>query len=97
MTQTISKSTARDLAYSVGMEPDDALYLNYSGRGMYGRECFGIVGTVSDLLGFVTEAVRRDKDGDEAVAEFVRYIEDVSTDNMGYDLIFYWEDVQIAE
>lgn len=97
MTQTISKNTARDLAYSVGMEPDDALYLNYSGRGMYGRECFGIVGTVSDLVGFVTEAVRRGAVGDETVAGFVQYIEDVSTDNMGLDMIFYWQDVQIAE
>lgn len=52
----------------------------YSGRGMYGAECFAITGKTSDLIRFLRALP--DEVGDELV--------DPSTDNMGLDIVFYW-------
>ena len=74
---------------------------NYSGRGMYGRECFGIVGTMEDysnfLLGLTT--VFYDQVGDiyEARGLVHRFTECVSTDSMGYDTIFYFPGIVVLE
>lgn len=53
---------------------------DYSGRGMYGAECFGVEGNHSDFLRFMRLL---DDDLFEDLA-------DPSTDSMGMDIIFYW-------
>lgn len=53
---------------------------NYSGRGMYGAECFAIEGKTSDLVRFL-----RMLDDDMADE-----LSDPSTDSMGLDIVFYW-------
>lgn len=53
---------------------------NYSGRGMYGAECFAIEGKTSDLIRFLRELP--DEVGDQLV--------DPTTDSMGLDIVFYW-------
>lgn len=53
---------------------------NYSGRGMYGAECFAIEGKTSDLVRFLRQLP------DEIADELV----DPTTDSMGLDIVFYW-------
>ena len=62
---------------------------DYSGRGMYGRTCFALVGQLSDLMKFVMFL------SDLEIMD--RSIENVSMDSMGRDMIFYWEDVQVKK
>lgn len=68
------------LAYSLGIESRT----NYSGRGMYGAECFAIVGNTQDLMEF-TRALTQD--------EF-EFMGEPSTDNMGMDFVYYWRRLQ---
>lgn len=99
MTYNVSKSTIEAIADQAGLDSTEALRTDYSGRGMYGDACVGITGNIGDLVSFVATAVREaelDETNDD-LREFVRHIEDVSTDSMGYDLIFYWRNIQIAE
>lgn len=103
---SINSSTLYDIADAAGLDSGDAVRLDYSGRGMYGDTCVGITGSIGDLLGFVREVTKRneyneahDEQGEEAdaIREFSRWIEDVSTDSMGYDSIFYWTNVSCSD
>lgn len=103
---TISKQAIENIADAAGLDPEDNVRTGYSGRGMFGRKCLGITGSISDLVSFTTEAVRQDEYNEASADEspeaqalhgFVRYIEDVSTDSMGLDSIFYWPDVEVSE
>ena len=102
---TVSKNTLLSIADSAGIY-EEGLRLDYSGRGMFDSECVGIVGNVGDLIGFVSAAVRQDEynqandeQTDEAheLHEFLRHIEDVSSDSMGYDSIFYWTAIECSD
>lgn len=68
----------------------------YSGRGMYGGKCVGIVGSMADFINFVKSIAERvyvDEE-DEAI-DFWAYLDDVEIDSMGLDSIFYWPRVQV--
>lgn len=52
----------------------------YSGRGMYGATCFGIIGSTRDLVTFLRAL--DDEDADALI--------DPSIDSMGVDSVFYW-------
>lgn len=74
---------------------EDAIRLSYSGRGMYGAQCFGIVGSDKELFLFCA-----------GLADYVGYndaapgipardavqglIEHAATDSMGRDMILYF-------
>lgn len=76
---------------------------SYSGRGMYGKECLGLVGTISELVNFVIavtqEVIETEQESDDEytspLAEFWEVISHVSLDSMGFDKIFYWPDVYV--
>lgn len=72
--------TLREAAGTVGL---DDYRENYSGRGMYGKTCVGIVGNTGDLIEFVIAVADADNDLAYELAE-------VSTDSMASDKIFYW-------
>lgn len=40
---TIPYDAAVEAAYVAGLDPDDAIRPDYSGRGMFGDTCFGLV------------------------------------------------------
>lgn len=66
-------------------ENNDIEYVpRYSGRGMYGRTCFGIVGHAGDLATFLMGV---SEDTREKLQDGWR------TDNMGLDTIYYWQNV----
>lgn len=79
-----------DAAYKADIDPDRDLRTNYSGRGMYGRECVGIVGFVEDLVSFVIEMSDLSPDA-------FAWLPSVKSDNMGKRTIFYWPNVQVGE
>ena len=65
----------RQILDEVAAEVDGRVRETYSGRGMYGRECFGIVCTDTSTC-------------IEAAA--VHGITGAKTDNMGLQYIVYW-------
>lgn len=60
----------------------------YSGRGMYGRECIGIV---TDNVGKLFAAVLEySKDEDEVLRNKISYwFERMRSDNMGMSMVYY--------
>lgn len=73
----------------------------YSGRGMYGRTCFGFTGTMEDytnfILGLVDTIYDQTEDIDTARYSAGQFGEHVSTDSMGYDTIFYFPGITVLE
>lgn len=73
----------------------------YSGRGMYGRTCFGFVGSMDQYGRFLIALVQNGyyehddiEEGGDVAKEFA---DRVSTDSMGYDTIFYFPGIQVLE
>ena len=68
------------------------LRLDYSGRGMYGNTCLGVVGDYAcakDLVDKIYEYAEEDDDDDLfALADLMS--EDWSRDSMGLKVIEYW-------
>lgn len=73
----------------------DALYLGYSGRGMYGSECFGIVCSLGELLVFVESLSTRAalSSSDANVGE---WIDRAQSDSMGISTIWYFPGATIV-
>lgn len=61
---------------------------SYSGRGMYGRSCLGVVCSLQLLLDIVFEF---GKTGEEF------NLGSVKSDSMGCDTIYYWPDIPFDE
>ncbi len=68
---------------------------NYSGRGMFGRECFGVV--TDESVGKVIAAIIRNIDDFDVVEEFARVLEDLRTDSMGLSAIIYFPGWNLPE
>lgn len=88
---TITKIDAQELSevlYSV--DGSLKVYPSYSGRGMFGDTCFGLVGSRNDVIRFFMELV---KAGKEELADDL--LNAMSTDNMGFDTIFYFPRFQL--
>ena len=46
----VTETDIRALLWDAGLDADDALRTDYSGRGMYGKTCLGVVGSISDIV-----------------------------------------------
>lgn len=77
-----------DASYDAGLE-ETAIRCDYSGRGMYGDTCLGIVGDTSDILKFAVALAEADED--------TSWLGRCSTDNMGMSTIFYWSGVIVTD
>lgn len=81
---------------------------DYSGRGMYGRTCPAIVGSLRDYVNLVAEIAlevgrweggdnTRDWDEASRVKPILNaLVTDVSIDSMGLDQVFYWRNIRIV-
>jgi hypothetical protein len=56
---------------------------DYSGRGMFGATCLGVVGATHDL--------------DALMSEIKGSAEGLKKDNMGLDYIYYWPEIEGKE
>lgn len=94
----IRKTLVREALTAAG-EDDTALRTDYSGRGMYGRTCFGFIGNATTLckffVAFVSEAASYSDD--DALIERIEVADElaerVRTDDMGGDTIYYFPGV----
>lgn len=86
----IDYTTLVDVAYDAGLD-EDAVRADYSGRGMYGDTCVGIVGSPGELTAYVAAlAVTLETDGLDW-----SWIGSVSQDSMGLDMIWYWRGLTV--
>lgn len=80
---------------------------SYSGRGMYGKECLGVVLEAGDEIAFgakvVLAAVERNDDLEEDdedrvdLDDLVGDIESASTDSLGRGTILYFPRIEFTE
>lgn len=81
---------------------------HYSGRGMYGRTCFGFTGGTRDLARFfaqlghqVGQAYERDAERTEEDDRLDDLLEELqrtlTTDSLGLDSIFYFPGVEVDD
>lgn len=90
--ETLSKEQSEAIIYAargVNIDPDD-IRTDYSGRGMFGETCFGIVGGDQEYAGFLLELAEDDKKLAKRLAD------SVSTDSMGMETIYYWRSLKLA-
>jgi hypothetical protein len=84
--KTIDKSTLEEAAEEAGLDPEATLRFDYSGRGMYGKTCIGLVwesqGDVRRFLRALEEYV------ENGVIEEMEDVE--GEDAMGLRGITYW-------
>jgi hypothetical protein len=82
------------------MSADD-LRMDYSGRGMYGSDCFGIVGDVQDLALFMVAITDRMSQMDYPTNGDVTAAYDlaraVRSDSMDRHIIFYFPGYRLVE
>lgn len=77
---TISLELLEELAQEI----EGSFRTNYSGRGMYGDSCVGIVThSLLELGAVISRLVEDEELRDELISNS-------STDSMGYDTIVYW-------
>lgn len=75
---------------------EDVVRTNYSGRGMYGRECFGIVVRSYEVLavGIALERLLAERDSDVRATQLARHC---STDSMAFDVILYFPGFELKD
>lgn len=103
-TIQISREDLRRIVYEAEIPFDDdieeVVRYDYSGRGMYGRSCVGIIGTFGDAYRFLnglrataSEPIAEGLD-EYAVDELA---DETKTDDMGYSTIYYWPTLQAVD
>ena len=73
-------------AESAGLE----VRTDHSGRGMYGKTCVGVTGTVRGLLEMIVSITDDDR-------ELAEHLTEVSTDSMGLSTIYYWTKITVKD
>lgn len=71
---------------------DVTIRTDYSGRGMYGKKCVGVV--VSDqqeFLGNFTYELLQITNTLNDLRDLPDFFKEMKSDNMGHDVILYWE------
>lgn len=102
MKNTISKELATIIRTAVEDE-ECRIYEQYSGRGMYGRNCFGVtvprfseVGVLQIIINIIGELRNRNstcpnKEG--LIDELLELNWKESSDNLGMDMIYYFPNI----
>ena len=74
-----------------------SLYKKYSGRGMFGRTCFGVYTSsrtaAEVLMGFMVTLLQHSQ---PTLVSFVEElsVESIATDSLGHQTLIYWPNVQ---
>lgn len=76
----------------VEKNPKYSIYENYSGRGMFGRECLGVVVKQGySFMDFIINLTRYMDDNDVDDIDFK--LEGATYDNLGLDTIVYFPNI----
>lgn len=88
----IKKKDIIEAVMEADLEPEDCIRWGYSGRGMYGKECFGFIGDAAGFGRLIVElTVMIGADDTRQLTNFM------VTDNMGLGVIFYFPGVEVVE
>lgn len=91
--QTIQNAVKAAVTY-VEADGDVSFTNTYSGRGMYGRCCIGIVGSLTACQAVIAQAIKDLRDSDE-FEEAVDILLNFNQDSMGRsDVVLYWQDLE---
>jgi hypothetical protein len=77
-----------------------SFYNGYSGRGMYGRKCIGVVGSEKGCMQVVAEVLKQAHSDPSSDLEFDTVADtllDYDRDSMGRDIIMYWPQLDVLE
>lgn len=88
----VPKADVLEAMFQAGLDEDCANWA-YSGRYMYGKKCFGVVGSINDYSLFLVELATQDDEGYDWAAEFAQR---VRIDNMASDYIFYFPGIELT-
>uniref|UniRef100_UPI003F4983E5 hypothetical protein n=1 Tax=Amycolatopsis sp. CA-096443 TaxID=3239919 RepID=UPI003F4983E5 len=81
----LDRRTVRDAACNADLEPDAIVRDSYSGRGMYGAECFALyVDQISDAVKFLVHF------GQEQPQDACRLADAMRFDQMGLGQVVYF-------
>jgi len=75
---------------------------DYSGRGMFGKSCVGIVGgnileIVHEIVLCVSGEVSNLEEFQDEIGEILEELTNYREDSMGLDKIIYWPSIQFEE
>jgi len=87
----IKKKGIIEAVMEADLDPEDCIRWNYSGRGMYGKECFGFVGSEGEFGRLMVELTAI-----IGVEEARQLTNSMVTDNMGLRVIFYFPGVEVV-
>jgi hypothetical protein len=95
MTRTLPLGPIEDACYQADLDPDEAIRTNYSGRYMYGRNCFGlVVDSLSQAVRVLLELAFDSADcgtSDSLDRDVIEELgQSMATDNMGLSMIVYF-------
>jgi hypothetical protein len=86
----IDYGTLTGAAYDAGLDPEEAIRTDYSGRMMYGKACIGLVhDSLDELIDFIMR-VREDLGEEDA-------LRGARQDSMGMSTITYWPNWSVSE
>lgn len=89
----VQRETLRETCDEVGVAD---VRFDYSGRGMFGRTCFGFVGSVRDLAAFFYALGKEtDEESDDGLGELMA--NDLRVDDMGRESIFYFPGLELSD
>lgn len=84
----------RDAAYEADLDFNEITYFDYSGRGMYGKECVGFTCSTPELVKLFTHLAVACEDDSNWVFDL---LETVRIDQLGRGLIHYFPDYTFSE
>ncbi len=90
---TIQQSTIEILHGGLGLSDDWEFRTDYSGRGMYGSECIGLVTSVSawEIVSSLADLIADfENDAPSIAGELREFLAVPHEDSMGYSTVYYW-------
>lgn len=97
----MAKSEIVSALWASDVDMDSDIHWDYSGRGMYGRTCFGFVGNEEQYAEFLYALIEEQHDDESDVSHAIQVAREfssrVSRDSMGYDTIFYFPGITVLD
>lgn len=92
---TINRKALEEACFDADVDYEETVREDYSGRGMYGATCFGLVtpsqADAFKILWYYNAPDERD------FSKVPELLDDMRTDNMGYDVIVYFPGWTLTE
>lgn len=89
MATTVAATWVQEAVSIARDNGDITVHPKYSGHGMYGKECFGVVASIRAFAVFLVELASMDDDAAQTLSGAVR------ADSMGLLTIYYFPGVQL--